>query len=110
MSASTVSVSILQPWLSKVLEKLPEDQKDDFKTKSQPALKFLIGMIKELQLCVLPLNPLSPSWMLDLPSLVHMQWTVERHVKTCREALRPLRPCPKHIHTRPPPCRSDAET
>ena len=35
-----------------MLEKLPEDQKDEFKTKSQPALKYLVGMIKELQLCV----------------------------------------------------------
>ena len=39
-----------QEWLKKVLEKLPEDQKDEFKAKSQPAIKFLIGMIKELQL------------------------------------------------------------
>ena len=41
----------LQPWLQKVLEKLPEDKKDEFKTKSQPALKFLVGKVKELQLC-----------------------------------------------------------
>ena len=39
-----------QDWLKKVLEKLPEDQKDEFKAKSQPAIKYLMGMIKELQL------------------------------------------------------------
>jgi len=39
----------IKPWLSKVLEKLPADQQDEFKTKSQPAIKFLLGKIKELQ-------------------------------------------------------------
>lgn len=39
----------VKPWLSKVLEKLPEDKQAEFKTKSQPALKYLISMIKDLQ-------------------------------------------------------------
>ena len=39
-----------QEWLKKVLEKLPEDKKDEFKEKSQPAIKFLMSKIKELQL------------------------------------------------------------
>ena len=43
---------LLQPWLSKVVEKLPDDQKDEFKAKAQPAFKFLLGKIKELQLWV----------------------------------------------------------
>ena len=43
---------LLQPWLSKVVEKLPDDQKDEFKAKAQPAFKFLMGKIKELQLWV----------------------------------------------------------
>jgi hypothetical protein len=33
-----------------VLEKLPDDQKDEFKAKSQPALKFLLSKVKDLQL------------------------------------------------------------
>ncbi|EIE25527.1 translationally-controlled tumor protein [Coccomyxa subellipsoidea C-169] len=36
-------------WLKKVLEKLPADQQEDFKAKSQPAIKMLMGKIKELQ-------------------------------------------------------------
>lgn len=35
------------------MEKLPDDQKDEFKAKAQPAIKFLLGKIKELQLYVL---------------------------------------------------------
>ena len=53
-AASTVSQHALpqctQPWLAKVLEKLPDDQKDEFKAKSQPALKFLLSKVKDLQL------------------------------------------------------------
>ena len=40
----------LQPWLTKVVEKLPEDQQGEFKTKAQPAIKYLISKIKDLQL------------------------------------------------------------
>ncbi len=42
--------SLLQEWLKKVLEKLPADQQEEFKAKSQPAIKMLMGKIKELQL------------------------------------------------------------
>lgn len=40
----------MQPWCAKVLAALPEDRQAEFKTKSGPALKFLVGMVKELQL------------------------------------------------------------
>lgn len=40
----------LQPWLGKVVAKLPEDQQNEFKTKAQPAIKFLLGKLKDLQL------------------------------------------------------------
>ncbi|KAK9820394.1 hypothetical protein WJX72_009903 [[Myrmecia] bisecta] len=39
----------IKPWLAKVLEKLPEDQQAEFKAKSQPAIKFLISKLKDLQ-------------------------------------------------------------
>lgn len=39
----------IKPWLGKVVEKLPEDQQGEFKTKAQPAIKYLIGKIKDLQ-------------------------------------------------------------
>lgn len=39
----------IKPWLGKVIAKLPEDQQDEFKTKAQPAIKFLISKIKDLQ-------------------------------------------------------------
>jgi hypothetical protein len=42
-------MAYVKPWLAKVVEKLPADQKDEFKTKAQPALKFLLSKIKELQ-------------------------------------------------------------
>jgi len=42
--------SNLQDWLGKVLKKLPADKQDEFKEKSQPAIKYLMGKIKELQL------------------------------------------------------------
>lgn len=39
----------VKPWLAKVVEKLPEDKAEEFKAKAQPAIKFLLGLIKELQ-------------------------------------------------------------
>ena len=39
-----------QGWLGKVLEKLPAEEQAEFKTKSQPAIKFLISKLKDLQL------------------------------------------------------------
>eukprot|EP00891_Asterochloris_glomerata_P000902 jgi/Astpho2/902/Aster-x0975 len=39
----------IKPWLDKVLKQLPEDQQAEFKTKAQPAIKFLVGKIKDLQ-------------------------------------------------------------
>lgn len=39
-----------QPWLKRVVDKLPEDEQAAFKEKSQGAMKFLLGKIKELQL------------------------------------------------------------
>ncbi|KAK9796326.1 hypothetical protein WJX73_005328 [Symbiochloris irregularis] len=39
----------VKPWLGKVVEKLPEDQATEFKTKAQPAIKYLISKIKDLQ-------------------------------------------------------------
>lgn len=42
--------ALVQPWLTKVVEKLPEDQQAEFKTKAQTSIKFLIGKIKDLQL------------------------------------------------------------
>jgi len=41
---------MLQPWLTKVVEKLPEDKQAEFKSKAQAAIKFLISKIKDLQL------------------------------------------------------------
>ena len=40
---------LLQTWLQKVLKELPEDQHEEFKTKSAPACKWLAGMAKDLQ-------------------------------------------------------------
>ena len=40
----------MQPWLGKVVAKLPADQQNEFKTKAQPAIKFLLGKLKDLQL------------------------------------------------------------
>ena len=42
--------ALVQPWLTQVVEKLPEDQQAEFKTKAQTSIKFLIGKIKDLQL------------------------------------------------------------
>lgn len=42
--------NLMKPWLAAVLEKLPDDQKDEFKAKSQPAVKFLVSKLKDLQL------------------------------------------------------------
>lgn len=42
--------SDVQPWLTQVIEKLPEGQQAEFKTKAQSSIKFLIGKIKDLQL------------------------------------------------------------
>lgn len=42
-------MAYVKPWLQKVLAKLPADQQEEFKAKSQPALKFLVGKVKELQ-------------------------------------------------------------
>ena len=39
-----------QPWLKRVVDKLPEDEQAAFKEKSQGAIKLLLGKIKELQL------------------------------------------------------------
>jgi len=38
-----------------VLAVLPEDKQGEFKVKSAAALKYLLGLVKELQLCAL--NP-----------------------------------------------------
>lgn len=43
-------VPVLQPWLTKIIEKLPADQQAEFKGKAQTAIKYLIGKIKDLQL------------------------------------------------------------
>ena len=43
-------IPVVQPWLTKVVEKLPKDQEAEFKTKAQSSIKFLIGKIKDLQL------------------------------------------------------------
>ena len=43
-----------QPRLKKVMDKLPEAEQEEFKAKSQGAMKFLLGKIKELQLCAPP--------------------------------------------------------
>ena len=40
----------LQPWLAKVIAKLPADKQDELKSKAQPAIKFLLGKLKDLQL------------------------------------------------------------
>jgi len=42
-------MAYVKPWLAKVLEKLPDEKKDEFKAKSQPAIKFLLSKIKDLQ-------------------------------------------------------------
>ena len=39
-----------QPWLKRVMDKLSEEEQAEFKEKSQGAMKFLLGKIKELQL------------------------------------------------------------
>lgn len=44
------AIAAVQPWCAKVVAALPEDQAAEFKTKSASALKFLVGMVKELQL------------------------------------------------------------
>lgn len=41
---------LLQPWLGNIVQKLPEDQQAEFKSKAQPAIKYLISKIKDLQL------------------------------------------------------------
>ncbi len=40
----------VQPWLAKVMAKLPEDKKDEFKEKSSVGMKHVMGKLKELQL------------------------------------------------------------
>ena len=40
----------MQPWLAKVMAKLPEDKKDEFKEKSSVGMKYIMGKLKELQL------------------------------------------------------------
>lgn len=39
----------VKPWLKKVADALPDSEKEEFKTKAQPAIKFLLGKIKDLQ-------------------------------------------------------------
>lgn len=39
----------IKPWLTKIVEKLPEDKQAEFKSKAQAAIKFLISKIKDLQ-------------------------------------------------------------
>ena len=47
-----LSVSCMwQGWCAKILAILPEDKQAEFKAKSAPALKYLLGMVKDLQLC-----------------------------------------------------------
>eukprot|EP00884_Botryococcus_braunii_P017534 jgi/Botrbrau1/4464/Bobra.0348s0047.3 len=36
-------------WLAKVLAALPEDKKAEFKAKSEPGIKYLLKLIKDLQ-------------------------------------------------------------
>ncbi len=50
----------LQPWLAKVAAKLPADKQEEFKAKAQPAIKFLLGKLKELQLYASPALPMLP--------------------------------------------------
>ena len=40
----------IKPWLGKVVAKLPAEQQNEFKTKAQGAIKFLLGKLKDLQL------------------------------------------------------------
>ncbi len=40
----------MQPWLAKIVEKLPEDKQTEFKSKAQPGVKYLLGKIKDFQL------------------------------------------------------------
>lgn len=40
----------VQPWLAKIVEKLPADQQAEFKQKAQPGIKFLLSKVKDLQL------------------------------------------------------------
>ncbi|KAK9825472.1 hypothetical protein WJX81_007211 [Elliptochloris bilobata] len=42
-------MAYIKPWLKRVIEKLPEAEQEEFKAKSQSAMKFLLGKIKELQ-------------------------------------------------------------
>ncbi|KAK9835533.1 hypothetical protein WJX74_002494 [Apatococcus lobatus] len=42
-------MAYIKGWLGKVLAKLPEGEQAEFKTKSQPAIKFLLSKIKDLQ-------------------------------------------------------------
>ena len=44
------SASSMQPWLAKIVEKLPEDKQTEFKSKAQPGIKYLLSKIKDLQL------------------------------------------------------------
>ena len=39
----------VKPWLARVAEKLPEAEQEEFKAKAPAAIKFLLGMVKELQ-------------------------------------------------------------
>eukprot|EP00803_Ostreobium_quekettii_P002308 evm.model.scf_2411.4 EVM.evm.TU.scf_2411.4 scf_2411:15065-16788(+) len=39
----------VKPWLKKVADSLPEDEQDEFKAKAQPAIKFILGKIKDMQ-------------------------------------------------------------
>lgn len=43
-------MAYIKPWLKKIMDKLPEAEQEEFKAKSQGAMKFLLGKIKELQL------------------------------------------------------------
>jgi len=42
--------NVLQPWLARVVAKLPESEAAEFKAKAPAAIKFLLGKVKDLQL------------------------------------------------------------
>lgn len=42
-------MAAIKTWLGKVVEKLPEGQKDEFKGKAQDGIKYILGMLKDLQ-------------------------------------------------------------
>jgi len=56
------------------MDKLPEAEQEEFKAKSQGAMKLLLGKIKELQLCARPPPPLPPRAAGPAPALSARRW------------------------------------